>query len=142
MTLLVVVKAQDKAQETAACRRRPGRASIGHARPHPPPREGSSPGKLERVLRRCPHRLDRRARRVPKSVEQWGWRCGFYPRDGHVSGTAESFDQARADFERAWHDYLPHCTPDDFDEHRYQRAFTDWKHCMWDTGCKLPTQMP
>jgi hypothetical protein len=79
---------------------------------------------------------------VPKSVEQWGWTCGFYPRDRHVSGTAESFDQARADFERAWHDYLQRCTPDDFDAHRYQRAFTDWKHCMWDTGCRMPRQMP
>ena len=47
---------------------------------------------------------------VPKSGDQWGWTCGFHPRDGHVSGTAGSFDQARADFERAWRDYLPRCT--------------------------------
>jgi hypothetical protein len=77
---------------------------------------------------------------VPKSVEQWGWCCGFYPRDGHVSGTAESFDQARADFERAWHDYLPRCRPDDFDAHRYQTAATAWKYAMWDAVCRMPTQ--
>jgi hypothetical protein len=79
---------------------------------------------------------------VPKSVDRRGWSVGFYPRDGHVSGTAENFDQARADFERAWHDYLPRCTDADFAEHRYQRAFTHWKHRMWNTGCRMPTQMP
>src|SRR3954470_16037728 len=41
---------------------------------------------------------------VPKSVDQWGWTCGFYPRDRHVSATAQSFDQARADFDLAWHE--------------------------------------
>jgi hypothetical protein len=33
------------------------------------------------------------------------WRCGFYPgsRPGEQrSGAAASFDEARADFERAW----------------------------------------
>jgi hypothetical protein len=77
---------------------------------------------------------------VPKSVEQWGWTCGFYPRDGHVSGTAGSFDQARADFERAWRDYLLRCTDADFAEHRYQRAAAAWKYSMWDAGCRMPTQ--
>ena len=34
-----------------------------------------------------------------------GWQCGFYPmshRGQHVDGTAETFDEARADFETAW----------------------------------------
>jgi hypothetical protein len=34
-----------------------------------------------------------------------GWRCGFYPgsEPGEcTSGIAATFDQARADFERAW----------------------------------------
>jgi hypothetical protein len=39
---------------------------------------------------------------APKSADQWGWTCGFHPRDRHLSGTAGSFDQARADFEAAW----------------------------------------
>jgi len=33
---------------------------------------------------------------------QWGWRCGFYPGSNPVectSGTAATFDHARADFE-------------------------------------------
>ncbi len=77
---------------------------------------------------------------APKSTEQWGWTCGFHPRDRHVSGTAGSFDQARREFERAWQDYLPCCSPDDFDAWHYQQAATAWKYRMWDTGCRIPTQ--
>ena len=47
---------------------------------------------------------------VPVDVDQWGWSCGFYPRSHrleHHDGTAETFEQARADFEAAWRDYLP-----------------------------------
>jgi len=43
---------------------------------------------------------------VPADVDQWGWSCGFYPRSHH-EGTAETFEQARADFEADWRDYLP-----------------------------------
>jgi hypothetical protein len=42
---------------------------------------------------------------VPVDVDQWGWNCGFYPSSHHalqVQGTAETFEQARADFEAAW----------------------------------------
>jgi len=40
----------------------------------------------------------------PHDTEPWEWQCGFYPgsRPGEcTSGTAETFDQARADFEAA-----------------------------------------
>jgi hypothetical protein len=40
----------------------------------------------------------------PHDTEPWEWRCGFYPGSlpGEcTSGTAASFDEARADFERA-----------------------------------------
>jgi putative SOS response-associated peptidase YedK len=41
----------------------------------------------------------------PHDTEPWEWRCGFYPGSlpGEcTSGTAASFDKARADFESAW----------------------------------------
>ncbi len=60
----------------------------------------------------------------PNAAPQWQWRCGFYPgsRPGECTGgTAPTFDQARADFEAAWREYLPDCTDADFDEHRRQR---------------------
>ena len=47
------------------------------------------------------------ARRVgnPFDTDPWEWDCGFYPGSHpreHQSDTAATFDQARADFERAW----------------------------------------
>jgi hypothetical protein len=80
---------------------------------------------------------------VPVDVDQWGWQCGFYPpshRGQHLEDTAASFDQARADFEAAWKDYLPQCAPADFDDYRRQRAWTAWKYAMHDAGLPLPTQ--
>jgi hypothetical protein len=82
---------------------------------------------------------------VPHDVDQWGWRCGFYPvthQHLHADGTAETFEQARADFEAAWAEYLPRCAPTDFEEHRRQRAWTAWKYAMHDTATKMPTSAP
>jgi hypothetical protein len=61
---------------------------------------------------------------VPVDVDQWGWDCGFYPRshDGlYVQGPAETFEQARADFEAAWNEYLPKCSQADFDQYAIGR---------------------
>ena len=80
---------------------------------------------------------------VPVDVDQWGGDCGFYPRSHHglhVQGTAETFEQARADFEAAWREYLPKCSQADFEECRRQCARTSWKYAMWDNGCRMPTQ--
>ena len=74
---------------------------------------------------------------VPHDVDQWGWRCGFYPvthRGEHTDGTAETFEQARDAFEAAWKAYLPKCTPADFEEYRRQRARTAWNYAMHDAG--------
>jgi len=42
---------------------------------------------------------------IPHHEDPWGWACGFYP-GCHprecTDGTAETFDQARKDFEAAW----------------------------------------
>jgi hypothetical protein len=80
---------------------------------------------------------------VPVDVDQWGWDCGFYPTSHHglqAQGTAETFEQARADFEAAWNKYLPKCSQADFDEYRRQRAWTAWKYRMGETQHRLPTQ--
>jgi hypothetical protein len=53
----------------------------------------------------------------PHDTEQWEWRCGFYPgsRPGECSsGTSESFEQARADFDAAWQVFLSKRTESDF----------------------------
>jgi hypothetical protein len=80
----------------------------------------------------------------PFGTDPWQWRCGFYPGSEPgdcTSGTAASFDQARADFEEAWRVFLANRTEADFDEYRKHRAWTAWKYAMWDSGCKLPTQL-
>jgi hypothetical protein len=80
---------------------------------------------------------------VPVEVDQWGWDCGFYPpahQGRHVDGAAETFEQARADFEAALREYLPKCSKTDFGEYRRQRARTAWKYAMWGNGCRMPTQ--
>jgi hypothetical protein len=87
------------------------------------------------------------ARRVgcPADVDQWEWTCGFYPGmepGQHQGDTAVDFDHARADFEAAWRAILRRLTETDFQKWRYQRDATAWKYRMWDTGKKLPTQLP
>jgi hypothetical protein len=80
---------------------------------------------------------------LPVNAEQWRWDCGFYPashRGWIRTGYASNFDQARANFEAAWKDYLPGCTEADFLEHRRQRAWTAWKYAMHEAGMPLPTQ--
>jgi hypothetical protein len=80
----------------------------------------------------------------PTDTDPWGWSCGFYPGSHpgeYQSGTAATFDQARADFEAAWRVFLSKRTEADFDEYRKHRAWTAWKYAMWDSGCKLPTQL-
>jgi hypothetical protein len=58
-----------------------------------------------------------------------------------ASGTAKSFDSARAAFDVAWQWLLPKFTEADFTEYRRHRAFDAWKRAMWDAGLKLPTQV-
>jgi hypothetical protein len=56
------------------------------------------------------------------------------------SGTAATFEEARAGFEEAWREILPALTETSFDKIRYHRAATAWKYAMWDADCKMPTQ--
>jgi hypothetical protein len=58
-----------------------------------------------------------------------------------IEGTAEKFEQAQADFEAAWQEYLSQCTENDFGDYRRQRAWTAWKYAMYDAGLPLPAQL-
>ena len=100
---------------------------MAHARSHPPP-ISRTPGLLARLNYGDVHvgTIAIRAG-VPVDVDQWGWNCGFYPWSHHgqpIQGTAETFEQARADFEAAWREYLPKCSQADFEECRRQCART------------------
>jgi hypothetical protein len=68
------------------------------------------------LLRRRPRRHDRDPHRHPHDTDPWEWWCGFYPGSHpreHQSGTAATFDQARADFEAAWRVFLSNRTETD-----------------------------
>lgn len=80
----------------------------------------------------------------PTGTPAWQWHCGFYPGSHpgeHASGSADTFDQARAAFEAAWAAFLAKRTETDFEEYRRDRAFRAWKEAMWAAGCRLPTQV-
>jgi hypothetical protein len=80
----------------------------------------------------------------PHDEDPWGWNCGFYP-GSHpgecASGTAASFDEARADFEGAWKVFLSNRTEADFQAWSDQRDWTERKYAMWARGEKLPSQI-
>src|SRR5262245_6502805 len=80
---------------------------------------------------------------VPSHAPQWGWSCGFYPGTEpgqHRSGTAETFDEARGAFERAWQLLASSRTEADYEAWRKQRDWTAWKYRMHDLALRLPTQ--
>jgi hypothetical protein len=67
--------------------------------------------------------------------------CGFYPdsRPGErTSGTAETFDQARADFEAAWRVFLANHSEADFQAWCDQKAWTAQKYRRFDRGERMP----
>ena len=82
---------------------------------------------------------------APVHLDQWGWSCGFYPGlepGEHQSGSAPTFEAARAGFEAAWQRLLPKLSTEDFARYRRNRAFPEWKTMKWDCGCRMPTQEP
>ena len=75
------------------------------------------------------------------SHERWVWFCGFYSgsRPGEQThGSAATFDQARADFEKAWTVFSDRRTEADFEEWREQRDWTARKYAAIDRGDKVP----
>jgi hypothetical protein len=76
----------------------------------------------------------------PGAAPKCQWRCGFYPgsRPGEcTAGTAETFDQARADFEKAWDVFLSKRTDADFKAWRDQRDWTERKYEAWAAGRRV-----
>jgi len=66
--------------------------------------------------------------------------CGFYPdsRPGeHQSDTTPTFNEARADFERAWRVFLSKRTEADFQAWRDQKRLDRAKICA--VGCRQET---
>jgi hypothetical protein len=79
----------------------------------------------------------------PTDSDPWEWSCGFYPGchpGEHTKGTAATFEEARADFERAWAVLLANRTEADFQAYREGRDWHAWKYAMWDASLRLPTQ--
>jgi hypothetical protein len=74
------------------------------------------------------------------AMELWFY-PGSHPREC-TSGTAATFDQARAAFEAAWRVFLSHRTEADFQEWRDQRDWTARKYAMCEGGERLPSQGP
>jgi len=58
---------------------------------------------------------------------------GSHPRE-HTDGTAATFDEARADFEKAWRVFLSKRTEVDFQKWRDQRDWTVEKYRRFDRG--------
>ena len=71
------------------------------------------------------------------AAQRSGWFCGFYPGSApgeQAPGTADSFEQARADFDKAWCVFLSRRTERDFAEWRDQRDWTRRKYEARDRG--------
>jgi hypothetical protein len=76
----------------------------------------------------------------PHDTDPWEWNCGFYPGSHpreHQSDTAATFEDARADFERAWLVFLSKRTEADFQAWRDERDWTERKYALWDAGRRL-----
>jgi len=83
------------------------------------------------------------ARRTGAPIEKdpWEWSAGFYPGSdpGEIrTGTATTFDHARAGFDAAWRVFLSNRTEADFQEWRDARDWTARKYAMWEAGERLP----
>jgi hypothetical protein len=73
--------------------------------------------------------------------EDWQWSAGFYPgsRPGEIrTGTADSFEAARAAFDKAWHRFAAIRTEADVAEWREQRDWTARKYPARDAGQPCP----
>lgn len=105
--------------------------------------------------RRDPHRRDAwqiycgdihagtiaKANGMPNAVNLWNWNAGFYPGSGPgeiKGGTAGTFEEPRAKFERAWLAFASSRSEEDFEEWREQRDWTARKYAARDAGLPVP----
>jgi hypothetical protein len=77
----------------------------------------------------------------PNAQEEWTWSAGFYPgsRPGEIKGgTATTYEEARAKFERTWLHFASSRTETDFAEWCDQRDWTARKYALLDCGERVP----
>lgn len=80
----------------------------------------------------------------PNAQNDWTWSAGFYPgsQPGEIKGgTANTFERAKAKFERAWLALASSRTAANFAEWRDQRDCTARKYRMRDAGLPMPTHL-
>ena len=78
---------------------------------------------------------------IPHDKDPWSWHCGFYPGSSPgecTSGTAATFDQARAGFDAAWCVFSAKRTEADFQAWRDQEAWTAEKYRRFNRGQRMP----
>ena len=78
---------------------------------------------------------------MPNAVNHWSWSAGFYPgsRAGEIkSGSAETFEAARAAFEKAWQHFAATRTEADYQAWRDHRDWTARKYSLRDGGQPVP----
>jgi hypothetical protein len=76
----------------------------------------------------------------PHDTDPWEWNCGFYPGSHpgeHQSDTTATFDDARADFERACQVFLSKRTEANLQKWRDEWDWTERKYTLWDAGKRL-----
>jgi hypothetical protein len=77
----------------------------------------------------------------PNAEPKWQWQCGFYPGSApgeQRGGTARTFDEARADFDKAWRVFSSKRTEADYEEWREQQRWTARKYAVRDRGEPVP----
>jgi hypothetical protein len=82
---------------------------------------------------------------VPVDVDQWAWSCGFYPGlepGQYRTGTAATFEEARAGFDADWKALLPKIAEGAFGEYREHRDMKAEIRAKRARGEKLDTEFP
>lgn len=82
---------------------------------------------------------------APLHEPQWSWSCGFYPGcdpGQQTHGTGVDFDDARAEFEKAWARLSATRTEAHYQIWRQSRDLHAWKDRMHDERLPMPTQRP
>ena len=82
-----------------------------------------------------------RAAGTPNALVQWKWSAGFYPgsKPGEIKGgTTDTFEQARAAFEKAWRVFASARTEADYAEWRDQRDWTARNYSLRDRSLPVP----
>jgi hypothetical protein len=98
---------------------------------------------LAGVLRRIYAGTIAKAVGLPNGATQWTWQAGFYPgsKPGETkTGSADTFEAARAAFERAWLAFAATRTEADYQAWRDQQRWTARKYSLRDQGQPVPVR--